>query len=125
MKIRQKSLNKKASTIRQILYNYKVVDRYDIKKIRRWILSTPNCRYCGTAINIRDYAVDHIIPRSKGGKNEMNNLQLICDSCNRIKSDLDEKDYLLLRELLKPFPILEKDVYRRMKAGSGFIYGRK
>ena len=31
--------------------------------------------------------MDHIVPRSKGGKTEESNLQLLCSRCNNVKKD--------------------------------------
>ena len=49
------------------------------------------CRGCGAALNrhkaARAIEVDHIIPRSRGGGNEMKNLQLLCHACNGDKRD--------------------------------------
>ena len=39
------------------------------------------CVYCQTSIK-EYYEVDHIIPISKGGSNESNNIQLLCKQCN-------------------------------------------
>jgi len=36
--------------------------------------------------------VDHILPRSKGGKDEMINFQTLCDKCNLGKSNTDKTD---------------------------------
>jgi len=36
--------------------------------------------------------IDHIIPRSKGGKDEMDNYQTLCETCNIGKSNKDETD---------------------------------
>ena len=33
------------------------------------------------------FNIDHIKPRSKGGQNEMSNLQLTCENCNSAKGD--------------------------------------
>ena len=42
------------------------------------------CQRCGAKYNI---VYDHIIPHSKGGSNKTKNIQLLCDKCNRRKSD--------------------------------------
>lgn len=35
--------------------------------------------------------IDHIIPRSKGGNNELKNLQILCLQCNEEKADKIEE----------------------------------
>lgn len=40
------------------------------------------CRFCG---NEKDLCIDHILPFSKGGKTEKNNLQILCKECNLSK----------------------------------------
>ena len=42
------------------------------------------CKKCGTTTNLQ---LDHIIPVSKGGKDEDGNLQVLCASCNSSKND--------------------------------------
>jgi HNH endonuclease len=43
------------------------------------------CRQCGYTGEYIEY--DHIIPRSKGGQNTVENIQLLCRKCNLRKSD--------------------------------------
>lgn len=43
------------------------------------------CAYCG--IKIKRPTLDHIIPRSKGGKTSFENVVTCCSSCNSKKSD--------------------------------------
>ena len=42
------------------------------------------CACCGST---EDITIDHIIPLSKGGDDELNNLRLLCRSCNSRKGD--------------------------------------
>lgn len=43
------------------------------------------CAYCGRKSEKRIFEVDHIKPRDKGGKSVLENLQILCKSCNSIK----------------------------------------
>jgi 5-methylcytosine-specific restriction endonuclease McrA len=45
------------------------------------------CAACGKGFEDTGFHVDHVFPLSKGGKNSPDNLQLLCPSCNRSKSD--------------------------------------
>lgn len=42
------------------------------------------CQYCGSG---SDLTVDHVIPRSKGGSSEWENVVACCSTCNRRKAD--------------------------------------
>ena len=46
-----------------------------------------DCAGCGTHFKRQHLEVDHIISRRKGGTDHIDNLQLLCGSCNRIKGD--------------------------------------
>lgn len=45
------------------------------------------CNWRRTHFEIRHLEVDHVIARSKGGTDHLENLQLLCGSCNQIKGD--------------------------------------
>ena len=48
------------------------------------------CTHCGLTFRDGDlWEIDHIIPRSKGGKNEYNNLQLLHKHCHDVKTAED------------------------------------
>jgi len=49
-----------------------------------WRRDGGRCVHCGSQENLE---FDHIIPISKGGANTARNIQLLCEACNRKKSD--------------------------------------
>ena len=55
-----------------------------------------NCAGCSVHFELRHLEVDHIIAQKKGGTDHIDNLQLLCGSCNRIKGDRG-MEYLKLK----------------------------
>ena len=45
---------------------------------------------------IRNFTIDHVIPRSRGGDDHLDNLQLLCGACNSLKGDRPQ-EYLFAR----------------------------
>lgn len=67
--------------------------RAEWRDIRMMVLGeSPACAYCGDTDGPFD--VDHIVPRSKGGTNAIDNLTVACRACNRSKGAKDVKDWL-------------------------------
>jgi uncharacterized protein (TIGR02646 family) len=40
------------------------------------------CTYCGKILAESDMTIEHIRPKSKGGRNDINNLTIACQDCN-------------------------------------------
>ena len=55
-----------------------------------------NCNGCGVHFQKQHLEIDHIIAESVGGTDHIENLQLLCGHCNRIKGDRGQ-EYLLSR----------------------------
>ena len=58
---------------------------YRTQKRTLYGIQAGDCAGCGHHFEYRHLEVDHIVPQSKGGTNEPENLQLLCGACNRTK----------------------------------------
>ncbi len=55
------------------------------------------CAGCDTHFPFRVMDVDHILPRSRGGTDHLENLQLLCSGCNRSKGGRTMSEWKLIR----------------------------
>jgi 5-methylcytosine-specific restriction endonuclease McrA len=77
-----------------------------------------SCRYCGRKLDINNIVLDHIIPISKGGTSNPDNLQIICKASNAMKGSLDETNFSILLNWLDSIPEeLKKDISIRLARG--------
>jgi 5-methylcytosine-specific restriction endonuclease McrA len=62
------------------------------------------CQYCGVIQASRELTIDHVLPRSRGGKNTWTNLVACCKKCNQKKRDRTptEASMTLLNKPVKP-----------------------
>lgn len=58
---------------------------YNVEKIRR----NDCCWYCGLVMEPSKLTKDHVSPRSKGGDNDMDNIIMVCKTCNSSKGNMD------------------------------------
>lgn len=58
------------------------------------------CQYCGEEYPRKELTVDHIIPRSRGGKNTFTNIVAACKTCNSRKANKTPEEAGM--KLIKP-----------------------
>ena len=61
------------------------------------------CQYCEDTFDFEDLTIDHVIPRSRGGKSSWTNVVTSCKKCNYAKADK------LIKPIHKPY---EPDYWR-------------
>jgi ATP adenylyltransferase len=57
------------------------------------------CELCGISAEEKNLEVDHIFPKSLGGKDDLSNYQALCYSCNAAKRNTDDTDFRLFKSL--------------------------
>jgi 5-methylcytosine-specific restriction endonuclease McrA len=62
------------------------------------------CQYCGKQPGPEELTIDHVFPKSKGGKSTWENCVLACVACNKRKADrtLEQSDLKLRKVPRKP-----------------------
>jgi 5-methylcytosine-specific restriction endonuclease McrA len=64
------------------------------------------CQFCGRVLPASELTLDHVIPRSRGGHTDWDNLVACCHRCNNLKGDrLPEEAGLKLLRPPRPFTL--------------------
>ena len=74
------------------------ISRYNVPENKTLLYGEQSgiCNGCGTHFQKQHLEVDHIIAENVGGTDHIENLQLLCSHCNRIKGDRGQ-EYLISR----------------------------
>tara|TARA_B100000886_G_C20391172_1_gene478335 strand:+ start:922 stop:1425 length:504 start_codon:yes stop_codon:yes gene_type:complete len=73
------------------------------------------CQYCAKYFTSDKLTIDHVLPRSRGGKNKWNNLVAACKKCNQRKGNKtpEEAGMPLLRNPKAP----KSDIFKNISTG--------
>lgn len=72
-----------------------IADGYVPGSVRYQVLKRAKyrCELCGAHEDQIALHVDHIVPRAKGGSDDISNFQALCLTCNTNKRDMDDTDF--------------------------------
>jgi hypothetical protein len=77
---------------------------FNEEKLIEKIGNEPKCYLTGRSISLddsRSYHLDHIIPKSRGGDNSLENCEIACREANQAKNDMSYNDFVqLCREVV-------------------------
>ena len=90
----------------RLVYYVRIPRRFSLPLSRRTVLARDHytCQYCGKQPGKAELTVDHILPRSRGGKTVWENVVTACGPCNRRKGNRtpEEAGMPLLRRPSQP-----------------------
>ncbi len=95
-----------APVVIRLRYYVRVPHNLPMPLSRRAILlrDAYTCQYCGSQPGRELLTIDHIMPRSRGGRTDWENTVAACGSCNRKKANRtpDEAHMMLARPPVRP-----------------------
>ncbi len=99
---------------RRIPYQTRALSRKNLLMRDRY-----TCQFCGCVLPAAELTLDHVIPRSRGGHTDWDNLVACCHSCNNQKGDrLPEEAGLRLLRSPRPFTLHTSRQLMRMMGSS-------
>ena len=86
-----------------------------LNKHNLWVRDDGMCVYCSTELSVRTMTMDHVVPKSQGGKKSWTNLVCACKRCNGKKNNrTPEQAKMPLRKA--PYaPTLNRSITNKIK----------
>jgi 5-methylcytosine-specific restriction endonuclease McrA len=119
-----KKILKKIDTVKYSMVSrskkYNVECNITVEELRNLVFEQygTQCKYCDKILKTDIIVFDHIVPISKGGTSNIDNIQLLCRTSNGMKGSLTEDNFELLLEWLKTAPKeLQDDIRIRLSKG--------
>ncbi|MFN4294168.1 MAG: HNH endonuclease [Thermoflexales bacterium] len=104
--IRSERLQLPVPQVIRLLHYVRVPHNLPLPLSRRALLLRDDytCQYCGAQPGRENLTIDHVIPRSRGGRTEWENVVAACGACNRKKGNRtpEEAGMTLLRKPHRP-----------------------
>jgi 5-methylcytosine-specific restriction endonuclease McrA len=104
--LRSENVSLPVPLVIRLVYFVKIPRRISLPVTRRGVLSRDHytCQYCGTTPLRKNLTVDHVIPRSRGGKTIWKNVVTACEKCNGRKGNRTpaEAGLKLLTQPIRP-----------------------
>lgn len=91
------------------------------KRVKGTVEVGVECRYCKEYLTVKTVSCDHGVPLSRGGADDLTNIDLICLSCNMMKGSLTREEFTKLMAFLETEPDIAKILRTRLKM-SGIVY---
>ncbi len=85
-----------------------------------YLRDSHTCQYCGKIPHKEELTIDHVLPRSRGGKTTWENVVLACIRCNMKKGSklLQESGLRLLNHPVKPHWLACSQFHQKLPASS-------
>ena len=105
-KLRSENYSLPRPLVIRLVYFVKIPHRIILPVTRRGVLARDHytCQYCSLMPPRQQLTLDHVLPRSRGGKTIWENVVTACDKCNGRKGNRtpDEANMALMTEPKRP-----------------------
>ena len=105
--VRSPSLNFKVPSIVMLRKYHKFSSTIKFSRSNVFLRDMYTCHYCKNVFEKKYLTIDHVIPKSKGGTTNWENVATSCKSCNIAKAD----------KILENLPKISKPTFRELLKG--------